>query len=301
MKPLPNFFIIGAAKAGTSSLFEYLRQHPDIRTSPIKEPEYFRGEGPSLLRRGPGDSRDAPPEYTWEGYLELFAGAGSARAVGEASTTYLRGGAESAGRIHAAFPEARMIAILRQPADRAYSNFIHLRREGREPLASFSAALEAEPERLAAGWAPIWGFKTDGFYHDRLRAFYDLFGRIRMHVCIYEDWRDPQEMLKGIFGFLDVDNAFVADTARHYNVGGLHGRQWLGRPPPRGLRRALKSFTPKAARNWVWRQVERLREKDRIPPPPLEPAVRQRLTAEYRDDIEKTQQLIGRDLSHWLA
>ena len=120
MSRWPNFFIIGAGKSGTTSLYHYLKQHPQIFMSPVKEPKYFAFAGQRLNYTGPGDARIVPETTTTrEAYLDLFREAGDQSAVGEASTVYLGPINGTAQRIAQQVPEARIVAILRQPADRA--------------------------------------------------------------------------------------------------------------------------------------------------------------------------------------
>lgn len=298
--PLPNFFVIGAAKTGTSSLYSYLAQHPQIFMSRIKEPEYFFADSRPGSGRGPGDLQHSPPRCTWEQYLALFDCVSSQIAIGESSTSYLRGGEKTAVQIHSVAPNARLIAILRQPADRAYSNYIHLRREGSEPFDSFPEALLEEEVRRAQGWAPIWSYRHDGFYHDNLEAFYRHFGADRIKVFLYDDWKDPASMMKDAFVHLGVDSSFAPKLTLQHNRGGLHRHPWLGREPPRRIRRVLRPFIPRRFRDWMWMILEEMRRRDLDAPPPLDPGLRRKLTEEYRNDIIKTATLIGRDLSAWL-
>src|SRR5581483_6498173 len=152
--PLPSFLIIGAAKSGTSSVFAWLGQHPEIYTSPIKGPCFFAfDEGARVRVAGPGDQAVFDRHVVTDpvAYRRLFDGVTPAhRAAGEASVLYLYAPA-AAARIARTIPDVRLIAILRNPVERAFSSFQHLRRDGREPLADFAEALRAEDARVAAG------------------------------------------------------------------------------------------------------------------------------------------------------
>lgn len=149
---LPTFLVIGAAKAGTTSLYHYLGQHPQVFMSPVKEPGFFALEGHPLDFRGPGDEwlRQATTT-TLEAYQKLFEGVRDEPAVGEASVLYLHHHAapEAIARY---VPDVKLVAVLRDPVERAYSAFLYQTRNGREPLADFEEALRAEPRRIADGW-----------------------------------------------------------------------------------------------------------------------------------------------------
>ncbi|MGQ9662575.1 MAG: sulfotransferase domain-containing protein [Kiritimatiellia bacterium] len=133
---LPNFLIVGAPKAGTTSLFDYLGQHPEVYTPPVKEPCFFSSGLPAFT-------------HDLAEYEALFAGQTTQTAIGEASTTYLYD-PDAARRIHDLLPEARIIIMLRNPAERAYSEWAYNALQlACEPL-SFEAALEAEEERAAS-------------------------------------------------------------------------------------------------------------------------------------------------------
>jgi hypothetical protein len=299
---LPNFFIIGAAKAGTTALYDMLAQHPDIYMSPVKEPRFFATVGEPRLYPGPaGDFLRRvtvwkPPEYAM-----LFAGVANQRAIGEASAIYMRLPL-AAQRIRETLPQSRLIAILRQPAERAYSNYTFMRQHNIEPEPSFEAALAQEDARSQAGWYPGIYYKKNGYYHAQLSVYYALFPPEQIKVVLNEDLRDaPQALLRDLFRFLDVNENFAPEIQRS-NVtlmpknGRLHQ---LATHPARVEEHT--PFLPAFARRILVSALQRVNAKFNLaPPPPLDPETRARLTEEYREDILKLQVLIGRDLSHWL-
>lgn len=131
---LPNFLVIGAHKAGTTALYNYLKQHPQVYMSPAKEPRFFALEGKNLKFLGPKkDPGNRCRFTTLEAYRELFQGVSSEVAIGEASTLYLYS-QEAPKRIQHYIPDAKLIAILRNPIKRAYSNFVHAMQDDREVL-----------------------------------------------------------------------------------------------------------------------------------------------------------------------
>jgi hypothetical protein len=296
---LPNFLIIGAARAGTSSLYEYMRQHPDIFFSPVKEPMFFALEGRKPDFRGPGDDLEINRKSVTDlaAYQALFAEAGERRAIGEASANYLYS-PSAAERIKSHIPDARLIAVLRNPVERAYSSFLYLIRDRREPLRDFAAALAQEEQRIADHWEHIWHYTRMGFYHQQLERYYRQFDRSRLRIFLNEDMkRDTPGMLREVFDFLEVDSGFVPDTSVSFNEGGVPKRPLLNTllTRPSLIKRLLRPLMPAAAMKFYTRLKHSNLDK-----PPLDPEVRARLVALFRDDVLRLQDLIDRDLSHWL-
>lgn len=296
----PNFFVIGAGKSGTTSLYHYLKQHPQIFMSPVKEPKYFALAGQSLDFRGPGDQRIVPQTTnTRESYLDLFKGASDEPILGEASTIYLNTG-DTARRMAEQVPGAKLVAILRHPADRAYSAYMHLRRDGYETLPSFSEALEAEPHRAREGYYYHWHLRSRGYYGRQLKTYYDRFPASQIRVYLYEDFSgSPRRVLTDIFRFLGVDDSFMPDISARHNQSGIPRSQsvqnFLTRSHP--LKEWLKSIVPEG----VGHRAISLLQPRVIERPGLSPELRARLTEEYREDILQLQDLIQRDLSAWLT
>jgi len=273
---LPNFLIIGAAKSGTTSLYYYLRQHPDIFMSPVKEPNYYTDEdnlAPNSIR-----SRTA--------YEKLFAGAKGQRAIGEASVRYLNA-ITGIDRIHADLDGVRLIVSLRQPADRAYSSYLQHSASGRET--------QRVEEALQPGSYP---FETSRYY-PRLRRYYGRFPRQQIKVILFEDLAtNPQNVVREIFRFLDVDPGFIADTSIRHNPGVAPRSRFLNHLFVSGMR----LFRPVVPQSLLSKGLAtRLHRPMLRKPEPMSPLLRRRLTEQYRDDILATAELIGRDLSHWLA
>ncbi|HWL71884.1 MAG TPA: sulfotransferase [Geminicoccus sp.] len=317
---MANLFIIGAAKAGTTALHQYLGQHPAILMSPVKEPNYFAFPQGLPAFAGPespdGSSfiRDRLRRETYglsvldrASYERLFIQGRDRKLRGESSAAYLYfpGCAE---RIHAAVPDARIIAILREPVDRAFSKYRQMRRDRVEPLTSFTAAIAAEPERQRAGWAPTWLYLDRGRYHRQLQPFFARFDRRQIHVLLYDDLRaDPPGTLRGIFTFLGVDPDVPIDMGEAHNRSGVAETPRFGllydltiRPYLMSPR--LQSLMPRgfaaAIRPWARRLM--LRQAENVPEA-LPPDLATELRAGMRDELERLQDLIGRDLSHWLA
>ncbi len=157
MAGLPDFLIIGAARAGTTALHSYLRQAPDIFMPAHKEPNFFAFEDEALACRGPGAEFINNSVTRMADYRTLFAGAGPGQRLGEASPLYLYS-PKAPERIAHHLPEVRMVAILRNPVDQAFSHFLYATKYRIEPIADFTEALRREEERMAAGWQPLFGY-----------------------------------------------------------------------------------------------------------------------------------------------
>ena len=290
---LPTFIIVGAAKAGTTALYWYLLEHPEVFMSRVKETFYFAygvDEQGRLLYGDPEVHRF--PIKTREEYEALFEGAGGAKAIGEASPIYLEC-PQSAERIRQAIPGAKIVASIRQPVDRAYSDYLmYLRRRGRR----LDPAADLRPD---APWArPDSHFMRIGRYHEQLARYYDRFPREQIHVALFDDLkRDATRMTQDVYRFVGVDPGFVPDFSTPHAGGGIPTSRTLERMfTSRKLRAVLEPLVPVAAANGIRRFRARLMRK----PPALPADLRRRLTEPFRDDIAKTAALIGRPLDHWL-
>ena len=215
----PDFFVIGAPKSGTTALHAALATHPSLFLSPVKEPKFFLCDGPPPTTGGPGDAHSYR-EWIWrqEDYEALFAEAPAGQLRGESTPFYLSDPAALA-RIAATVPHAKLIAVLRDPVDRAYSNWAHLWADGLETIDDFEAACAAEPERVAAGWAPFWRYLGTGKYAEQLDVVDSLFPKEQLLLVRYRDLVDePADTLGGVCHFLGVDEHAVAEVPSQ-NVG----------------------------------------------------------------------------------
>ncbi len=290
---LPSFLVIGAAKAGTTALYWYLAEHPAVFMSPVKETNYFAfgtDAGGRLLYGDP--ERHQFPVRSRSDYEALFAEAGEAVAIGEASPIYLEC-PQAAGRIREMIPKARLVCALRQPVDRAYSDYLMFLR---------SRGLPFDPARelaASARWAtPDSHWMRIGRYHEQLSRYYAAFPPDRIHVFLFDDLtRSPLGVMQGLYRFLGVEPSFVPDFDTPHNVGGMPSSRLLERLfTNRAIRTAVQPWVPTRAVNYVRRL--RTRNMQKAPSLPLE--LKQELTAHFRDDIGKTSELIGRSLDHWL-
>lgn len=256
----------------------------------IKEPHYF-SLGDMQLSPQAAVSQRAP---TLESYRKLFEGVRGEKAIGEASTTYLDS-TRAAKRIKQMLPEVKMIAVLRDPAERAHSHFMYSRKRFFEDVSNFREALALEEERLAAGLGPRFKYRAKGFYHAQLSEYYRLFDGQQIRVFLYDDLKaDPLGMTHQIFRFLEVDDSFEPDMQVKYNVSGLSRNRAVDL-----CLRVLNPVRSVLEQRLPPRLVSRMgqllmRQESQAP------SLRQELIEVYRDDIIKLQGLIGRDLSAWL-
>ena len=213
---MPNFFIVGAQKAGTTSLYYYLKQHPQIYMSPRKEPHFFEGMHWDFYRPG----RMALPVTDLADYQALFEGVTDEKAIGEASASYLYS-PKAPTLIKRSIPYARLIAILRNPADRAYSNFLHCVRAGRESIVDFAEALRVEEGRIKGNWGPLWHYKQKGFYYAQVKRYLDTFGRDPVQgLALRGSESQTPRCAAGCTG--------VPGGGRHVRPGHVHRAQHLG-------------------------------------------------------------------------
>ena len=208
---LPNFLIIGAAKSGTTAIYTYIKQHPQIFMSPRKELRFFSNITPP--------PPDVPKEYIHEGvstleeYASFFDNVRDEKAYGESSPMYLYtpGTAE---RIKATLPDVKLFAILRNPVDRAYSAYTHGLRDWIEPATTFEKALALEKERIQAGWGMLWHYTQAGFYYEQLKRYYEIFDQKQIMVVLHDDLvHDVDSLLRNLFTLLGCRSRF---STRHF-------------------------------------------------------------------------------------
>lgn len=297
---MPNFLIIGAAKSGTTSVYNYLRQHPQVYMSPLKETNFFAYEGQELDFRWWGKAPTSVLNSITDidSYRAQFREVSQEIAIGEASPLYLYHPTAPV-RIKNYLPNVKLIAFLRHPAERAFSHFRHLIRENREPTSSFSQALEQETLRMRANWNWDYFYRDLGFYYAQLQRYYDIFDRDQIKIFLFSELKsDPRKVIEQIFRFLGVDHTFVPDVSTKHNISGI--------PKNMLIKALLSNYNPIkiVIRNILPRELlvsfySRIGDKLFVKPElPLE--IRAQLTDEYKKDIKKLQNLVDKDLSIWL-
>ena len=292
----PDFFVVGAFKAGTTALYEYLRAHPQIFMSVPKEPMYFGADLTPRYRR-----------MTEEEYLALVRDARADQHAGEASPWYLYS-TSAATEIRAFEPGARAIVMLRNPVDVMYSQHSQLVFNQREDLADFGAALDAEPDRIAGRRIPADAIRPEALFYRRsvrfpeqVRRYLDVFGHADVHFVVFDDLvADPAAVYRSTLGFLGVDPTHPLDpTVYNPNRSARSGRvqRAIFAPPP-----ALRSLFGRLRRIALLHRVRdalvnansRPAERQK-----MDPALRAALTAEFAPQVAELGEIIGRDLSAW--
>jgi Sulfotransferase family len=283
--------VVGAYKAGTTTLHHVLRAHPEVFVPERREPNFFAFA-----------DRPDPANPAWQrsvrdeaAYRALFAAAGAAAAVGEVSPEYLLH-PSAATSIAERIPDVTLVAVLRNPADRAFSDWVMYRREGTEKL-DFTAALDVQDERRQRG-EPTGYYVSAGEYADQVQRYIDVFGRDRLQVWLYDDvTADPDRAYAEIFSAIGVDPAVPLQTGEHHNLGAVPvgSRDRIAYAARTRLRPLTSRLPLGGARRRLSAKLD-----ERLVRPTLEPETRARLVAHFRADVERLQDLIGRDLSAWL-
>jgi hypothetical protein len=312
----PNFFIVGAPRAGTTSLYHYLGEHPDIYMSPLKEPCFFSSEirpenfearlRPRAIQweedvrkylDGPMDSkRFGGIVREWPDYLRLFSKATTQRALGEASVNYLWSKA-APGNIASRIPRARIIIVLRSPAERAFSQYLYWITCGMTTK-SFRDYVRASLRIHAEEIGIYKPFLEVGLYAEQVQRYFDHFPREQVGIWFYEDIKLRQpEFLREVFEFLEVDTTPIQNTSKRYNEPLIprmaKPTQVLRRT---GILKAAKQLTPKSLRSAMRRAFfkpagsTKLAQKDK-----------EVLFDFYRSDIHRLEQILGCELSAWLS
>lgn len=300
----PNFLIIGAAKSGTTALWHYLNQHPQIYMSPRKHTRFFAFEVEDPGFRGPAPREPSIPYAIAdiEAYHALFEGVADETAIGEASHSYLYQ-PKASRRILSYAPDMKLIAMLRNPAERAFSHYRQMVRDGREPHDDFVCALREEEVRIRDYWWPDFHYVQIGLYHAQLKRYFDLFERGQIKIYLYEDLKsDPHAVLQDIFRFLEVDQGFDPKATIRYNASGIPKNKTfhLLLQKLRRVRPVVERLAPKSEYQRLLRIGSKLHNQN-LSKAQLSSEVRKEVVNRYfRKDILQLQHLIQRDLSTWL-
>jgi hypothetical protein len=298
---MPNFLIIGAEKAGTTALYHLLSHHPQIYMSAVKEPSFFAFENHIMDYVGPGDrwiNNTARTELA--NYQDLFNDRIDEKAVGEASTYYMMLSTKSARTIAHYVPEMKIILILRNPIERAYSAFISMISYGREHMRDFTLALDAGKHRWFDHWEPAWRYYENSLYAPKMLAYLSYFPHSQIRIYLYEDWKSkPLSVLTDIFGFLEVSADYIPDSLNQYNVSNYPRNDMLFQflTAPNMLKTLIKPFLSKQTRQTLKKAII---SRNWMAPPQLDDKTRLKLIEKFRSDVLSLQEILDRDLSSWL-
>ena len=294
---MPNFIIFGVGKAGTSSVHNYISQHPDIFMSPVKEPNFF-------LYQDVRNRKELPPwhkESTIDlaAYQKLFAGVRNESAIGESSISYFESG-RAAERIKQAIPACKLVAILRHPVERAYSAYLMWHRDGFDSAPTFEEALRRQSDGSSSRSAPT-NYRQLMYYAENMATYYNMFPSEQIIVLLYDDLKQkPEKFFKQLFSFLNVDPAFMPDISQRENIGGIHKSKFIGSlfSQTNPIRVLARSVIPSTTRAHIRELVLRY---NLMPAPRLSKHLHQVLTAECASDIRRLEKLTNLNLSHWLS
>jgi len=300
--PLPDFLIIGVPKAGTTALHAALAAHPRLFLPSVKEPKFFLSEGPPPAQGGPGDAQTYQ-EHVWRqaDYEALFAPAPSGALTGEATPFYLYD-LDAQNRIERLIPKAKLIVMLRNPVDRAHSNWTHLWAAGLEKERDFVRACELEESRKAAGWAHFWHYVSQGLYGGQVEHLFRRFAREQVLLLRYRDLRDsPVETLNRVCEFLGVETGLL-DAVPSQNVTPFVADTPFNAVPRLLLRTGARfgQHFPVPLRLAARGPLLTVLRRQRGGRPTLTPEQRRAVLPYFADDIGRLEQVTGLSYADWL-
>jgi hypothetical protein len=285
----PNFFLVGAAKAGTTSLYAYLSQHHDVFFPAIKEPHFFTEVRPSAEQQFLIEAISKRSAY-----LRLFARAAGHQVIGDASPSYLWH-PEVPRRIRETVPQAKIAMILRDPVERAYSHYLMDYREGAQSRPFYQALLH-DMSRSEKGWGVSYLYYELGLYAQQVKRYLETFTPERVKILMFEDFRrDANGVLRELAAFLGLDPKPLAqiDTSRRYNSYAAPRNQYLRRLAGAKFSRIIgQALVPRSVGLFIFERIF-LRQE---PKPPLDPRARDLLCSLYERDLDDLERVLDRRL-----
>jgi len=310
----PNFLVIGAAKCGTTSLYHYLKQHPDVYMSPIKEPNHFstdinpvefsseyklyeKSKNLDIERYVNGDMKaDQWGAYVHnkEQYLKLFRFAENKKAIGEISNSYLYSKV-AASRIRSEYPDMKIVAILRQPAERAYSHYMANLRDGRTTL-SFREEVEFDDAKTRHGWGISHLYFELGLYAEQIQRYTSVFPGNQIKIYLFDQLKENNKALAAdLFQFLGLETAGDIHYDEKFNEARVPKSPLLVKTITQtGIKRKIFRALPEG-----WKESIKSAFFKKGAVPRLSAEDRKWMTERYKDDILHLQEILGRDLNQW--
>ena len=296
---LPNFLIVGAAKSGTSSLHNYLCQHPQV-FMPLYNKKGVKVKEPRFLVKDLVENRLHNGVWSFEEYQSLFSNVKDQKAIGESTVLYLYYFKSAIKNIkHYLGKDVKIIIILRNPTERAYSAFQHVSRGFKENN-SFEESLEMEKGRMEREetLTPMVMYKEMGMYYKMVKSYKNSFKDV--HVIFYEDFRDNVKLeMNKVYDFLEISKDIEIDLNKRYNVG---GKRWKSKKMKYFFMRdsfmksILKLVIPITIRKWIRNTLLELSTKK---VEDMKNETRRMLNGFFKKDIKKLSKLLSKDLQHW--
>jgi hypothetical protein len=297
MVRLPDFIVIGAPKAGTTSLFFYLAQHPDIFLPQQKELHYFTSKHLETSTAGPGD-RAALHEVcnSRKAYEHHYKQVGTQTCIGEVSPSYLYF-SSVASQMKQELGHIKIIVSLRDPIQKAFSQYMHLVRDNRETL-DFFEALQTESQRRKQGWSDFWAYAESSLYSQHLKRYLEVFGQDNIKVIIFEEMtKNPQGTMQDVFKFLGLD-PIELKTDTSYNPSGKPHSKFLAtllsRPNP--VKTFLKSILGREVSARLQQGALKLNMGDKLV---ISEEAKHYLRNYFSEDVAILEQILGRKLD-WM-
>jgi len=299
----PNLLIVGAQKSGTTSLHNYLSHHPDVHMSKIKELAYFSREH----RPFSVPNKEDHIGYLWyskrlqinceEEYLEHFSKHKNEKIVGESSAEYLYY-FNTAQNIYRFNPHMKIVIVLRNPANRAFSAYSDLKFKLPD-IGSFSEELELENERISQSYHYKWHFKAVGMYYQQVKAYLEYFPKDQIKIILFEDFiADTSTVMKEVCKFLGISHSFYEGyNFKKHNFSGVPKNRvlsdWINRKHP--IKNLFKKLTP----NSMLQRIKRTINNMNLAKENMDAEIQIRLRQFYKNDIEQLEDMIKIDLSQW--
>jgi hypothetical protein len=295
MIKLPTFLIVGVQKAGTTSIYNYLQEHPQVFMSRVKETNFLEQDWETF----PPEKQNKNRTITIEDYVALFTDVRDEIAIGEASPNYLFHYESSAARIKKYVPNAQLIIVLRNPIERAYSDYLmHIRDAIGSQVTSFSEQIDKKAHKSF--------IIRKGFYATPVKYYLEQFGTEQIKVYLYDDLvRDSEQFMQDFYTYIGVNPNFKPDVTQKVQQAKVPKNQTIHNLLQR--KNLLRTFAANSLKT-IMPLETRQKIRDRLiifnsqskKAMPLTFEDRQKLINLYREDILQLQDLINRDLSSWL-
>lgn len=294
---LPNFLVVGFPKCGSTALHYYLEAHPEIFMPTQKELHYFTADKLLKLNRGPGDQEVKKFMLTTkDSYLKAYKNAGNEKMIGDASPSYINH-PDRIPKIKSLLGEPKIIILLRDPIKRAYSNYLHLKREQRETL-SFFEALQAEEKRKKLKYSDFWYYQYNSTYYYKVDAYAKAFD----HVLILtqeELNKNTKNTLFKVYDFLGVEQIEPENVDQRYNAGGVYEKNILTQTllKQSKLRSGIKKLIPITPK--MKKIKEKIIAKYQQPAPAISKEAENYLIEKCKDDVKQLVNDYAIEITHW--